>query len=123
EHGGDYFALMAIAAIKAVRDGATNNEVKPLTRHAHIIRSLKHPDEVARLRHVYGKGFFLVGVSAPLHVRRASLIAKNFPLDEANRLLKKDEAEDERIGQQTRDTFELADAFLRVEKNDSSIAP
>lgn len=120
-HGGDYVAQMAIAAINAVRDQTEDGGVKPLRRRAHIIRSLKHPDEVSRLRHVYGKGFFLIGVSAPLRVRRSVLISKNFPLNEANRLLMKDEGEDERIGQQTRDTFELADAFLRVEGDGSAV--
>jgi len=119
EHGGDYLALMAIAGINGRREQDSNGEVMPFKRRAHVIRSLKHPDEVARLRHVYGKGFFLLGVSAPRRVRRTTLLRKNFPMDEANRLLKKDEAEDEKIGQQTRDTFELADAFLRVDSKES----
>lgn len=110
-HGGDYIALMAIAAINHGR----GHSPKPHRRRAHIIRSLKHPDEVARLRHVYGKGFFLLGVSAPRTLRGDSLIERNFPRDQANRLLDKDAAEEEKIGQQTRDTFELADAFVRIE--------
>jgi len=115
-HGGDFLALSAIASINASRTqdddrGAT----RPHKRRAHLIRSLKHPEEVARLRHVYGKGFFLLGVSAPRRVRRDTLINKNFARDEAERLLDKDEAEDKKIGQQTRDTFELADAYVRID--------
>lgn len=111
-HGGDYLALMAIAHINATRDLDSEGEVLPHRRRAHVIRSLKHPDEVARLRHVYGKGFFLLGVSAPRRLRRETLVRKNFPWETAERLLDKDAAEEEKIGQQTRDTFELADAYL-----------
>jgi hypothetical protein len=119
KHGGDYLALMAIATINASRPQDANGMVVPHKRRAHIIQSLKHPDEVARLRHVYGKGFFLLGVSAPRRLRRDTLSQKNFPLNEANRLLEKDAAEEEKIGQQTRDTFELADAYLRVDGSDA----
>lgn len=121
EHGGDYLALLAIATINASRSMDADRSPLPHKRRAHVIRSLKHPDEVARLRHVYGKGFFLIGVSAPRRLRRATLIARNFPQDEANRLLDKDAAEDEKIGQQTRDTFELADAYLRIDGGDARL--
>lgn len=115
QHGGDYLALMAIAAINADRLQERAGGTKPRERCAYMIRSLKHPDEVARLRHVYGKGFFLLGVSAPKPVRRAALIDQNFALDEANRLLEKDAAEEGTpIGQQTRDTYHLADAYLQT---------
>lgn len=114
--GGDYLALMAIAAISASRGLGGVGEPRPHRRRAHVIQSLKHPDEVVRLRHVYGKGFFLLGASAPRRVRAEALAMKNFPRDEANALLDKDAAEEERIGQQTRDTFELADAYLRIDE-------
>ena len=114
-HGGDYLALMAITAINASRSTDARQSVVPHKRRAYVIRSLKHPDEVARLRHVYGKGFFLIGVSAPRRIRRETLKLRNFPHDDANRLLDKDAAEEETFGQQTRATFELADAYLRVD--------
>lgn len=114
-NGSDYLALMAIASINAGRRQDPDGGTIPAPRCAYIIRSLKHPDEVARLRHVYGKGFFLLGVSAPKPIRLQTLIEKNFQKDEAERLLEKDAAEKEKIGQQTRDTFELADAFLRID--------
>lgn len=111
--GDDHLALLAISAVKADREQVKGDT--PPQRQAHIIRSLKHPDEVARLRHVYGKGFFLLGVTAPRHVRLQGLIDKNFPKDQAERLLDKDASEDAASGQQTRDTFELADAYVRVD--------
>lgn len=112
ERGADYLALMAISAIYEARRGRAKEELMP--RAAHIMRSLKHPEEVLRLRSVYGPGFFLLGISAPHEVRMAELINKNFARDEAARLLQKDAAESNEHGQQTRDTFELADAFLQI---------
>lgn len=118
DHGADYLALMSIANINASR--ALDNEklTLPHKRRASVIWSLKHPDEVVRLRHVYGKGFFLIGVSAPQELRRATLIERNFPNDQAGQLLEKDAGENEKIGQQTRDTFELADAYIRISDNE-----
>jgi len=117
-NGGDYLALMSVAAINASRSIDAGESALPHKRRAYVVWSLKHPDEVVRLRHVYGKGFFLLGVSAPRKLRRETLIKGNFPLDRANQLLDKDAAEEEKIGQQTRDTFELADAYIRIDDDD-----
>lgn len=111
EFGGGYLATLAVAATYAWRDEAGAG---PAAATAHLVRSLKHPDEVARLRDVYGRGFFLIGVSAPRDERRARLIEHDFPNSEAERLLHKDSAEASPTGQQTRDTFHLADAYVRV---------
>lgn len=108
----DYLALLAMSSIQERRRRGAHGQ--PIPRAAHIVRSLKHPEEALRLRNVYGRGFFLLGVSAPHHVRLAELIKRNFPKDEALRLLQKDAAESDEHGQQTRDVFELADAFLQV---------
>ncbi|HGG57845.1 MAG TPA: cytidine deaminase, partial [Nannocystis exedens] len=118
KNGGDYLALMSVAAINASRSIDAGESALPHKRRAYVVWSLKHPDEVVRLRHVYGKGFFLLGVSAPRRLRRKTLIARNFPLNRANQLLDKDAAEAEKIGQQTRDTFELADAYIRIDGDD-----
>ena len=113
KRGNDHLALLAISTVKAAREEA--EEGAPLRRQAHVIRSLKHPDEVRRLRHVYGKGFFLIGATAPRDVRLQALIEKNFPKDEAQRLLDKDASEEAASGQQTRDAFDLADAYVRLD--------
>lgn len=120
-HGDDHLALLAISTIKAAREQIAAGE--PLSRKAHVIRSLKHPGEVAQLRHVYGKGFFLLGVSAPTQVRHEALIDKCFPKDEAQRLLEKDASEEATSGQHTRDAFAMADAYIRVDpsKTDEAV--
>ena len=40
---------------------------------AYLLRSLKHPDEVRLLRHVYGEAFSLVGVASSASDRRQTL--------------------------------------------------
>lgn len=55
---GDILALHAISEINSKRAGV------PLVGTAHLLRSLKHPDEVEALRRVYGPGFFLLGLNS-----------------------------------------------------------
>lgn len=113
---GDALALFASNEIAASR----RDESPPLPNTAHVLRSLKHPDEVRTLRTIYGSGFFLIGVWSPRSERLANLIdSRAIPPDEAERLIEWDEAEvdpssglDEKLGQRTRDTFELADVFI-----------
>ena len=60
EKQGDILALYAAHDINSAR----KDKSEPLPRTVHIIRSLKHPDEVRLLRQIYGSGFFLIGVFA-----------------------------------------------------------
>ncbi len=110
----DILALSAVRAIQSVRGG---DAPKPCT--AYIVRSLKHPDEVRTLREVYGRGFFLLGVSAE-KVRRKEVLTKRkgVPSEDADDLLKRDEAETDGHGQQTRSAFELSDAFVALGANE-----
>jgi deoxycytidylate deaminase len=94
-----------------------------IKRHAHILRSLKHPDEANLLRSVYGNRFVLVGVSAPEPIRRQfvneqlSEERNSFNADdvaaEADRLIRRDARDpDNEFGQNVKRTFELADVFV-----------
>ena len=109
----DLWALAAIAEINAARERDTKGtHVQPRT--AHIILSLKRPEEVATLRKVYGDGFFLIGVFATEKERLDYLIEKNAPKDEAINLIKRDAEEStDPYGQYTTETFQLADVFVR----------
>jgi deoxycytidylate deaminase len=83
-------------------------DVKPRRRIAYIVNSLKHPEEVRRLRRVYTNGFYLMGVYSDKEMRRDYLIReKNIAPAEADELIKRDEEEVEGHGQHTRDTFHL----------------
>lgn len=109
---GDYLALSAIAEIAKNRE-KEGDCPKPKSKYAYILRSLKHPDEVMALREVYGAGFFLLGVNAPRESRLNYLINdKGISKENAENLIARDEHEDEVHGQQTREAFELADAFI-----------
>lgn len=120
---GDFYALLAINAINTKR---TADAPAPLKRYAHIIRSLKHPDEVETLRSVYGDGFFLLGISSDIENRKLYLKNDKGISDEhIDRLIKRDDKEpgDEKetgdYGQRTRDVFQLADAFITTDGTDS----
>lgn len=110
----DLWALAAIAEINKLR-GTEINEQQPCPRTAHLIFSLKRPEEVTTLRKVYGDGFFLVGVFATEKERLDNLIEMNAPKADALKLFKRDEEEtSDEFGQQTRETFQLADVFVQL---------
>lgn len=112
---GDFFALLAINAINEIRPSA-NGTSEPLKRYAHVIRSLKHPDEVETLRSVYGDGFFLLGVSSSVKNKKLYLEnTKGVPKDQIDKLIARDDKEAGDYGQRTRDVFELADAFVTTD--------
>lgn len=112
---GDFFALLAINAInerRADKDGAP----APRPRTAHVIRSLKHPDEVETLRRAYGDGFFLLGVSSSIKTRRYYLKnVKGIPEEHLERLIDRDDREAGDFGQRTRDVFQMSDAFVTTD--------
>lgn len=117
---GEFLALAAAADIRARRK---DDEV--LLKTAHVVRSLKHPDEVRALRRIYGGGFFLVGVTVNEKQRREYLCDdKGCRPDEVDELLRRDEHEEDlryvdeegrNYGQRTRDTFQLADVFIPLD--------
>ncbi|MBB1342799.1 cytidine deaminase [Pseudoalteromonas sp. SG43-6] len=116
---GDLFALLAINEVNRKREGESPG---PLERYAHIIRSLKHPDEVETLRQVYGSGFILIGISSSIESRRKFLgDEKGVPENEIERLIERDDKESSPngLGQSTRDVFQMADAFITSDDSES----
>lgn len=108
---GDFLALAAAYQIAGLRE-----DNQPMSRHIHLLRSLKHPEEAEALRAIYGNGFFLIGVHAPRETRRSFLLEEK-GVDESNAelLMDRDEAEEKPLGQRTRDTFALSDAFISLD--------
>ena len=110
---GSIMAALAICKIYEHRSIAVQN--KPT---AYMLRSLKHPDEVKLLRHVYGEAFFLVGVASSKADRRSELIKSLGNVDdrivEAERLIVRDESDshDKKHGQNVRDTYTMCDVFV-----------
>lgn len=125
---GDLLALAAINEIAQARL-KVQNEPRPLKRVAHVMSSLKHPDEVHTLRRVYGSGFVLIGVHAPREARIKLLSqeladerkvrdssAQKTDYDkcetDAEFLVVRDEREPFTYGQRMEDAFQLADLFV-----------
>jgi deoxycytidylate deaminase len=110
----DMWALAAAAKINKLR-GKDLEKQTSCPRMAHLIVSLKRPEEVTALRKIYGDGFFLIGVFATERERIDTLIELNVPKDRAYELIKIDEDElNDEFGQQTRNTFQLADVFVQL---------
>jgi deoxycytidylate deaminase len=114
----DIWALAAIAAINSSREREQVCDKfqlqKPLPRTATVLLTLKRPEEVKTLRRIYGDGFFLIGLFATEKERLEYLIQQNAPLQDAIALIKRDSAEDDPYGQQTRKTFYLSDVFVTL---------
>lgn len=115
-------AKAAIAKISEARASAGNGPYGPLPKSAHLILSLKRPEEVELLREVYGSGFYLVGVYASeLERIRFLNIRKGIPHPGPRQLINRDENEEEQEenksdhGQKFRDTFQMADVFISLE--------
>jgi hypothetical protein len=123
----DVMALLGIARIRVARhrEDETDSDDQPLVRTAYILNSLKRPEEVTKLREIYGSAFFLVSAYASRERRRDALAAriaksKNLEMREcvwrAEKLIERDEIESSvATGQDVRDTFPLADAFLNAD--------
>ena len=121
-----YGVLSAIAMIdihkkRKHKNKKGNIELKPLKRQAHIISSLKHPDEARLLRYTYSHGFFLIGISSSEENRLKYLIdQKGMTKKKARRLIRRDQEEKYNYGQHTRDVFELADGFIDIDAIDAN---
>jgi hypothetical protein len=82
----DFLALIAASRLASSRNGAASDKPEPFSRVAHIILTLKRPEEVETLRRIYGTGFFLVGVFATEQERLDFLMnERDVSRDEAGR--------------------------------------
>jgi deoxycytidylate deaminase len=83
-------------------------------RICYIIDSLKHIEELQLLRSTYNDIFYLFSIFSPFDERQKNLLDKNLSKTEVERLINTDEFENNKHGQNVRDTFVEADFFLRV---------
>ena len=112
-------ALGAATRIHRLRRTDANNQPSPRPKTAYIVRSLKRPEEVHRLRAIYGPGFYLVATHAE-HDQRFRHLVNYFHMTEeqARTLIERDADETGPHGQQVTKTFQLADFFIRVDSDD-----
>ena len=112
----DIMALIAAAKICTTRETDADDNPIAHKRRAHILISLKRPEEVDSLRKIYGPGFFLVGIFAD-EAERVEFLTNRKGLErkQAEELIEIDQKQTaEEYGQRTRDTFQMADLFVAV---------
>lgn len=117
-------ALGAASLISSLRakDDAGETQQKPAPRRAYIISSLKHPDEVRRLRDIYPQGFYLLGIHSDEPRRHAYLVQeKRIESLKATELIERDEDEHTEYGQQVAATFHLSDFFVHINGHDLAL--
>lgn len=118
---GDAVAMLAMGKVRQIR--LTQGGGRPLKRHAFLLHSLKHPDEIYTLREAYGGAFVSISVYTPKNARLKTLcdrIAKSRQAYDpsqfenvSQQLIDTDEKEGgDNFGQNVRDTFPEADVFL-----------
>ncbi|MCG3182224.1 MAG: hypothetical protein ICCCNLDF_00286 [Planctomycetes bacterium] len=119
-------SVLALGAITIIGLNHKNKqkptEPKPASRKAYVVSSLKHPDEVRRLREVYPGGFYLIGIHSDRE-RRLQFLSKEkqIPLEQASSLIDRDYNEDLPHGQRVSETFHLSDFFIRLEADDDVV--
>lgn len=124
---GDAMALLAVSSIREARQdtnrtrGTEINEA--VERHAYILHSLKHPEEIETLRRLYGRTFCVVaayaGREGRLEALSAQLCSSAHDSDRmkyrsrAEALIQRDEEElESEFGQDVRHAFPLGDLFV-----------
>lgn len=115
----DNFSILALGAASKIsesRKSDDKNSPKHRPRTAYIINSLKHPEEVQRLRGIYPQGFFLFGIHSDAR-RRNNYLVENLRIEpeKANILIQRDEDEHVPHGQKVTDTFHMSDFFVQLD--------
>lgn len=88
--------ILATMAVNEIASGRTYDkqakQTLPMEKTAHLIRSLKTPEEVRRLRDVYRPGFFLIGIASD-DVQQHTYLTKEKGLtdEEANQVIERDQ--------------------------------
>jgi len=117
KYGPEALALLAASHITSMRP---ESEPASFPGKAFVLRQLKHPEEVYRLRSIYEDGFHVIGLYCPLAERRHELKTRYLMNDDQiEELIRIDEYERPEFGQRFRDTFHLSDAFIAVSATES----
>lgn len=122
---GAALARAAIAKVREERSKISGNPDTPAFNHAFVLNQLKHPAEAELLREVYGAAFFLIAGHAPRKTRAeelAKVMAKRDShspdnatyASNAEKIIKEDMKQEDGLGQNTRDTYPLADFFANL---------
>jgi len=111
-YGLDYISLEVAVKIRDLRKSYTGSK----KRVAYIIDSLKHDAEVVSLKKLYGNTFFQISIFESEKKRKDTLNNNiGMTVEEAEKLIIRDEKEDEKWGQRTSVAFPLADYFVKFD--------
>lgn len=114
-------ADLAIMEISNDREKNKSSAKYDGRRVCHIVDSIKNKSEYDALKSVYRDLFYFVGVHSPLDSRVNSLMSNGqMSSSEVHQLIDQDSGEEIENGQSVRDTFPLADIFLRASENTDS---
>lgn len=109
-----FIALDVARVISEVR--SSREEAGKSKRVAYIVNSLKHDEEIKRLRQIYSQGFYQISLYESSQRRSEYLIKdKGMLSEQVNELIQRDEGEEKGHGQHTRDAFHLADYFVKYD--------
>lgn len=116
----EFLSLAAISKVNQRRQRTSEAKLsEPTPRQAHVLLTLKRPEEVDLLRRVYGPGFFLIGAYASESERLEYLQTEyGMSLHNAEELVCLDQQDSHPFGQQTREAFHRADVFVDVAGNE-----
>ncbi len=110
---------LAVVAASHINQKRPATGPKSFPGKAFILRQLKHPEEVYRLRSIYEDGLHVLGLYCSAKERTRALRMLGLSKPQADELVRIDEHERPEFGQKFRDTFHLADAFIAVSNTDA----
>ena len=112
-------AEYAIGKINTFRRNKETTDGNSSNGMVYLFDSLKNPDEAKALISIYGAAYYQIGVFSSERQRVSYLLKeKGIQKSNAYRLIEKDIAEEDKSGQQTRDTFKLSDFFIKHNHED-----
>jgi cytidine deaminase len=127
----DAMAMLGIGTIRDYRQGRVEDRNRAVEATAYIFNSLKRPEEIARLRKVYGPAFFVIAAHAPRSRRVDDLAARIAASRHANQatafraaaedLVQTDEKEAANpFGQNVSDAFAESDVIIDASRTESA---
>lgn len=125
---GEAAALLAVTLISKKRGEllkvTDRQNLKPIPETAYLIDSLKHPDELAVLRYIYGSAFYAIGLYLPEEQRLENLCKETEHRNDemARELLERDKHSGNPLGQQIEEAFHRCDFIIDMSRRQSRIS-
>src|SRR5487761_720278 len=130
-------ALATLVAIREERKSLSGNADTPADGVAFLLNQLKNPSEVKLLRDIYGSSFVLIAAHATKNTRRDNLkmqiagsesrSTQDDDIAKALNIIRIDDQEPadfigtDELGQNTRNTYPLADMFVNLERDNLGV--